>query len=157
LRARFRISARQRPARPGERPPHRRRRLSPIRRRNPQRLAQPMSDAAARAALHESGHVVTALALGIRCDGAGINPDQSYCFIGPASLTDNLMVAFAGAEAEIRAFGTANANQARGDLEMIERWQRRHHLPALYVEDLRPRVRVLLRRHWHRVERVAMA
>jgi hypothetical protein len=117
-----------------------------------------MSDDAARAAYHESGHAVVAVALGLTVGGAGIDPDhQSYCYVGPASLTDNLMVAFAGMEAEIRVFGTARAEEARGDLEMIEHWQRRHRLPGHYVEDMRPKVRHLLCRRWDQVERVASA
>jgi hypothetical protein len=116
-----------------------------------------MSDAAARAAIHEAGHAVTAVALGIRIDGVGIDPDRSYCYVGPASVTDSLKIAFAGLESEIRAFGSASAAQARGDLEMIASWQRRHHLPGPYVEGMRPKVRRLLRRRWDQVERVAAA
>jgi hypothetical protein len=121
-------------------------------------MAQPMSDAAARAAYHESGHAIVAVAFGLMVGGAGIDPGHySYCYVGPASLTDNLMVAFGGVEAEIRRFGTARANEARGDLEMIEHWQRRHRLPGHYVENMRPKVRRLLRRRWDQVERVASA
>jgi hypothetical protein len=116
-----------------------------------------MSDAASRAALHEAAHAVVAAALGIRIDGAGIDPDESYCCVGPASLTDNLQIAFAGIESEIRVFGVANADQAAGDLKMIEVWQRRHRLSGPFVEDFRPLVRRLLRRHWGQVERVADA
>jgi hypothetical protein len=116
-----------------------------------------MSDAAARAAYHESGHAIVARTLGLVCGGAGIAPDQSYCYVGPASLTDNLMVAFGGVEAEIRRFGSANADQARGDLEMIDRYARRYNIPGHQVEGLRPRVRALLKQHWPRVERVAAA
>jgi hypothetical protein len=114
-----------------------------------------MSDAAARAAYHESGHAIVAVALGLTVGGAGIRPDHSYCYIGPAPLTDSLMVAFGGVTAEIIRFGTANADQARGDLQLIERYARRYHIPGHHIEGLRPRVRALLKQHWHRVERVA--
>jgi hypothetical protein len=67
------------------------------------------------------------------------------------------MVAFGGVEAEIRAFGSARADQARGDLGMIERWQRCYNIPGHHIEGLRPHVRALLKQHWHRVERVAAA
>jgi hypothetical protein len=116
-----------------------------------------MSDAAARAAYHEAAHAVIAVALGLTVGGAGIDPNQSYCYVGPASVTDNLMVAFAGLEAEIACFGFARATDARGDLQMIDRYARRYNIPGHHIEGLRPRVRALLKQHWHRVERVAAA
>jgi hypothetical protein len=120
-------------------------------------MAQPdMNAALARTAIHESGHCIIARWCGVAVTEARITDDSSgWCQTGRASPTEDLAVTFGGIEAERICFGFARVAQVAGDLKHIEHLQRRYRMTDAAVEDMRPRVRAVLRQHWDKVERVA--
>ena len=127
-----------------------------------------------RTAYHEAGHAVAGRVLGMMCGRATIVPDFDAMEAGFTITEDpwkidsawetrgkyrasvsvfrgRIMSYMAGREAEIIAFCRA----AGGDRD--DRVQIAYMAEDQYLKRLRPKVRALLRRHWHKVEQVASA
>jgi hypothetical protein len=115
-----------------------------------------MNPELARVCIHESGHAVMAKALGVLVTGVRIiDEGTGWCRTSRATEYENLLIAWAGPEAERLLFGFARAAQVACDLEHIEQHERRCGLSAVVMADTRLHVRDVLQQNWHRVLRVA--
>jgi ATP-dependent Zn protease len=130
-------------------------------------------------AYHEAGHAVAHRVVGMVCGEASIIADYKLMFSGPAIAEDHYaagaawdqrkkyrpqrsvfvgrIIGFmAGREAEIIAFGDHNGGDG-DDRKQIVLMTREANISKVYLERLRPKVGLLLRRHWPNVEAVAQA
>ena len=128
---------------------------------------------------HEAGHAVIARVLGFKCGGAVVpvyemaNRQGGQATIYASSETlkswrrrgkfrdgrsiahGQIMIMLAGQEAEIVCCGAYIENGNGRDLEIANGWLRLASPPSL--ERWRAKTRGLVRRHRHKIERVAQA